>query len=270
MMALENNRNEFNKPIIAINVDFSGGLPRDAKINDLYLNAIDEAGGIALLVPPMVVNDLRYVLRKVDGVMLIGGLDYDPQLYGQKKISCVDITDPERNIFDFQLARTVIAETDLPILGICAGSQIMNIGLGGDLIQDIHTNNPESNVIHSSPDGWVKGFNRHRVRLVAGSKLWQIYGQSELDVPTSHHQSVAKLGSELIAAAHADDGTIEAIERPGTRFVLGVQWHPERDYEGNRNLFEQLVHEARLRCQNQTAYAAPLQDPSLSVSRFGA
>jgi len=236
--------NAVRKPVIGINVDVEGEKPREMKVQELYIKAVENAGGIPVLLPPVPAADLSDLLKRVDGVMLIGGRDYDPALYGQQPDPTTEQLDCLRNKFDLSLIGAIINDTNLPFLGICAGSQILNIGLGGDLIQDIHTHNPQTKIMHSSPNGWTIGFNRHTVTLAPNSKLSKIYGKTEVNVPTSHHQSVDKLGKGLTATAHAEDGITEAVELPGDRFVVGVQWHPERDYETNSPLFQEFVKQA--------------------------
>jgi gamma-glutamyl-gamma-aminobutyrate hydrolase PuuD len=237
-------RNAVKKPVIGINVDIEGDKPKEMKVQELYIKAVETAGGIPVMLPPVPAADLPTLLNRLDGVMLIGGRDYDPALYNQKPDPSTYQTDCLRNKFDYSLIGAILNHSDIPLLGICAGSQILNIGLGGDLIQDIHTQNPQSKVQHSSPEGWTKGFNKHIVKLAPDSKLYKIYGKSELNVPTSHHQAVDKLGKGLVAAAHSEDGFIEAVELPQQRFIVGVQWHPERDYEGNAPLFVEFVKQA--------------------------
>jgi len=246
-------RNAVRKPVIGINVDIEGEKPKEMKVQELYIKAIENAGGIPVLLPPVAASDLPTLFSRIDGIMLIGGRDYDPALYNQKPDPSTYQTDCLRNKFDYSLIGGILNQTTIPFLGICAGSQILNIGLGGDLIQDIHTHDPSSKILHSSPEGWTKGFNRHIVKLTPDSKLYKIYGKAEFDVPTSHHQVVDNLGKGLVAAAHSEDGFIEAVELPQERFVIGVQWHPERDYEGNAPLFKEFVKEAANHRQTNVA-----------------
>jgi putative glutamine amidotransferase len=118
---------------------------------------------------------------------------------------------------------------------------LININQGGTLVQDIKSHLPQSAVEHSSKDGWKKGFTRHDVLITEEGVLKQLFAQAKFGVPTSHHQSVRKVGENLRAVATAEDGVIEAIEMNGRDFVVGVQWHPERDYDTNRPLFDKLI-----------------------------
>jgi putative glutamine amidotransferase len=235
-----------SKPVIGINLDVDSN-GKEYSIGARYVNAISKAGGIALLVPPMSAAELAQVLPNLDGMLMIGGADYPPSSYGQKTEEKTSIMAPARSQFDLLVVRSVLAQPPMPYLGICAGSQVLNIGSGGELIQDIPTAKPESKVAHSGKNGWQgNAAGSHVVSINPGSKLAAVYsGKTAFTVPTSHHQCVSKLGKDLQVAATTDDGVIEAIELPGDRFVVGVQWHPERDFENNSVLFAELIKQAK-------------------------
>ena len=234
------------KPIIAINVDIEDGPPEIAVVQSTYFRAVLNAGGIPVLLPPMSDGDMDLLFKQINGLMLIGGRDYSPEHWGEPACEKVKLTSRAREDWDLRLVRRAVLQSDLPLLGICAGAQILNIGLGGSLIQDIPSEFPDSKVDHSSSSDWGK-YKTHDVKIAPGTKLSKIYTKKELAVPTSHHQSVKQLGTGLQAAAHAHDGIIEAIELTEKPFTIGVQWHPERDYEGNKELFETFVkHAARV------------------------
>lgn len=233
------------KPIIGINCDIDGEKPRLITISAPYVQALKNVGAIPVILPPMAEEDLTAILGKLDGVLMVGGADYPPALYGQKNEPKTVLMDEERWRFDVLLAKTVVDKTKLPFLGICAGSQALNISRGGSLIQDIPTKLPEMKVAHASKDGWQKGFNKHEVNFAKLTKLKCIYGIDKLSVPTSHHQCVDKVGDDLQIAATADDGMVEAVEMKGKRFVVGVQWHPERDFSANQQLFENFIGAAQ-------------------------
>lgn len=233
------------KPIIGVNCDIDGDKPRLINLSAPYIQAVKNAGAIPVILPPMSEEDLTSVLANLDGVLMIGGADYPPDLYGQKNDPKTVVMDEERWRFDILLAKTVVDKTKLPFLGICAGSQALNISRGGSLIQDIPTKLPEQKIAHASKDGWQKGFNKHEVSFSKLTKLKDIYGIDKLSVPTSHHQCVDKVGDDLQIAATADDGMIEAVELKGKRFVVGVQWHPERDFAANQQLFKNFIGAAQ-------------------------
>jgi putative glutamine amidotransferase len=243
-----------SKPIIGINLDIEGVEHKEGTISVLYYEAIKKAGGIPLLIPPVSSQDLQEILPKLDGVMMIGGADYPPSLYGQDKHSTTSLMEKERSDFDIELVKAALATPDLPILGICAGCQALNIQPGGSLIQDIPSHQPKSTVMHASHDGWKNGFNRHTVEFVADSKLGKIY-TAPLAVPTAHHQCIDKVASGFRVVAKTSDGLTEAIEKTGDGFVIGVQFHPERDFEANKALFAELIRVASERQKRRSKLA---------------
>ncbi len=229
------------KPVIGVNVDVRMGPPPEVSAQLPYLASIENSGGIPLLIPPMSDEDLDVVLRRVDGVMFIGGRDYHPRRYGQEIDDTVTLLDPIRDDFDFRLFDKVFHSTNLAILGICLGCQLINIALGGSLMQDIKKCIPHSEVTHPSNDGWINGFSTHAIKIEPGSYLHKIYQVDNLVISSSHHQGVDRLGKGLSTVAFADDGVVEAVELPGDRFVVGVQWHPERLYDESKGLFEEFI-----------------------------
>lgn len=229
------------KPIIGINVDLKIGPPPEAALQIPYLEAIHKSGGIPVMIPPLSDEDLRQVLSRIDGLMFIGGADYSPKRYCEEQDETVKLIDERREGFDFLLLDEALKESRLPILGICLGCQLLNIGLGGSLLQDIKKHFPDSHVPHASPNGWEVGFNNHDVVVEKDSKIYQIYKKDRFGVSTSHHQAVNRLGKGLKIVAHSDDGVPEAVELTDRKFVIGVQWHPERDYETNKPLFDEFI-----------------------------
>lgn len=232
------------KPLIGINTDISGDKPERCEIASTYLDAIKQAGGIPILIPPVQKDELEYLLSQLDGIVLIGGADYPPSIYGEKQDSTVSLMKESRSTFDLSLAKAALASKDLPVLGICAGCQILNIADGGSLNQDIPSMKLAKKIEHASPDGWKNGFHRHAVELSQDSKLSKTFAQKEITVVSSHHQCVNKPGQSFQVAARAPDGVNEAIEMKDRSFVVGVQWHPERDYQSNQQLFKKFVEEA--------------------------
>lgn len=237
-----------DKPVIGINVDVDEKQPRRYTIVSKYVEAVRQAGGLPLLLPPMDEDDCRQALSKIDGLLMIGGDDYPPESYGDKLEAKTIVMDPERAKFDLSIVR-LATQAGLPYLGVCAGSQVLNIASGGTLVQDIPSHFPQSKVNHASKNGWQTGFNRHNVRAEAGSKLASIIGEAPLTVVTSHHQCVGKAGAGLKVAARSEDGLVEAVEAADKPFVIGVQWHPERDYAANKALFAHFIDAARHFCE---------------------
>ncbi|MBS1991719.1 MAG: gamma-glutamyl-gamma-aminobutyrate hydrolase family protein [Cyanobacteria bacterium SZAS LIN-2] len=232
-----------SKPVIGINCDVSGDKPKEVGVQSQYLEAITRAGGIPLLLPPMSEADLKVVLPAVDGVLMVGGDDYPPELYGQSPHPSVSLMQKDRYDFDLLLVRSVLADKTLPFLGICAGCQALNIGVGGDLTQDIPSMKKTS-IAHASKQGWQKGFNTHVVTFSKGSILEKSLAVDSISEPTSHHQCVDKLGTGLKATASTEDGLTEGIEMPDRDFVVGVQFHPERAFDKNKALFAAFIARA--------------------------
>ncbi len=236
---------ESYKPIIGINTDVDGEKPEKSSVNSQYVAAVRNAGGVPILLPPLSAPELDEVLTHLDGVLMIGGADYPPELYKQEQHSAVSLMKKSRSDFDLLLAKRVLgADEQIPVLGICAGCQALNIASGGSLLQDIPALKPDSKVQHSSPEGWKKGFNTHDVEFADKSKLGKIFAAKGLTVVSSHHQCVDSAAKGFLVTAKSPDGLTEGIERQGDRFVVGVQWHPERDFEHNKALFAELIKQA--------------------------
>jgi putative glutamine amidotransferase len=245
------------KPMIGINMDVEAGKPKTFRILPDYVNAITKAGGIPVVIAPMPEAELTELVKRLDGVMMIGGNDYPPDLYKQAADKTVVPMDIDRSTFDMALVKAVLKNGRIPFLGICAGCQALNIGSGGTLVQDIPTRFTESKVAHSSPKGWQVGFNKHQIKPEAGSNLSKIIDKDGLLVVTSHHQAVDKVGDNLRIAARTEDGVTESIEAIDKDFVMGVQWHPERDYDTNKELFKEFIKQGRLRNQSKMQIAKP-------------
>ena len=250
------------KPVIGINVDIELDKTNKITIDLKYPMEIIAAGGTPILLPPMPAEDLPKISSMVDGVMLIGGDDYDPAFYGEKPSADTTVGVTQRQAFDINLAQFVLEKTDLPVLGICAGCQLINIALGGTLVQDIPTFKPDSCVGHGNVDG---KFGRHDLLLAPESKLLAVYKSAQLSAPCWHHQAVKRLGRGLEAMAFAEDGIIEGVQLRGSRFVVGVQWHPEQDMEGHIALFQQFISEARK--TSGIAQSMPASAPTNATGR---
>ena len=233
------------KPLIGINLEVDGDNPVTYEISAPYTKAILASGGIPVLIPPMDLKELQMVLSNLDGVMMIGGRDYPPKIYGKDPHKSIVPMHCERTTFDQVMVKAVLANSKLPFLGICAGAQVLNIARGGSLTRDIPSKYPGSKLQHASPNGWQAGFHRHSVSFEKDSYIAGIYGKKELTVPSSHHQCVDRPGKGLSVTSRAPDGVAESIEEAGKkkdrRFLVGVQWHPERDYKNNKALFAKFI-----------------------------
>jgi gamma-glutamyl-gamma-aminobutyrate hydrolase PuuD len=200
-----------------------------------YVRAVERAGGRALLVPPSD-EAVEETLDALDGILFSGGSDLDPATYGQERHEATDGIVEERDRAELALLQAALAR-DMPVLAVCRGSQVLNVALGGDLVQHL----PE--VIGDEKHLQQPGeFSEHGVALEPQTKLGELLGE-HAPVKSHHHQGFGKLGEGLREAARADDGTIEALEDPSRRFTLGVLWHPEAGED--QRLFEALVREAQ-------------------------
>jgi putative glutamine amidotransferase len=200
-----------------------------------YVRAVEEAGGRPLVVPPSE-DGVQETLAALDGLILSGGADLDPELYGDAAHEETFGVDPVRDRGELALL-TGALERDLPVLAICRGSQALNVALGGDLEQ--HIPDLLGHELHKETPGT---FSDHPVEVLPGTRLHDVLG-GRTDIKSHHHQGFRRLGAGLREAARADDGTLEAVEDPSRRFALGVLWHPEADED--RRLFEALVEEAK-------------------------
>jgi putative glutamine amidotransferase len=193
-----------------------------------YMTAIQRAGGLAVMIPPdpQLEREPDEMLDLLDGLVLAGGEDIDPSAYGAQAHPMTNITVPERDRVELALTRRSV-ERDLPVLGICRGMQLINVALGGTLKQ--HLPDELGHEDHRRVPGSFDGAD-HDVRLAPGSLAARAAGEEHHATKSHHHQGVDRIGEGLEVSGHATiDELPEAIELPGRRFVLGVQWHPEAD-----------------------------------------
>jgi putative glutamine amidotransferase len=196
-----------------------------------YLRAIEAVGGMPVVLPPL--GDAATYLDRLDGICLSGGPDLDPDAYGAPdRHPELGPTEPDLDAFELALAREADAR-GRPILAICRGAQALNVARGGTLHQHLPGHRQTEPATATT----------HSVHLDAGTRLAELVGTDLLRVNSFHHQAVERLGRGLRAVGHAPDGIIEAIEAPGERFVVGVQWHVEGlvAQPRHRALFEALV-----------------------------
>jgi putative glutamine amidotransferase len=220
-------------PLIGITADLSGGGARGTQAAQeptlfspqRYSQAVLEAGGIPFILPPIASRRaIRGILQRLDGILISGGnFDIHPSYYGEKPIRALGVIKQERTDFELELVDLALTQ-DRPLLGICGGAQAINVALSGSLYQDIVTQLPNA-TRHERGAGKDKG--GHPIKIHSETRLRQIVQKQVLEVNTTHHQAVRKLGTGLVVNATAEDGLIEGIESSSHRFVLGVQWHPE-------------------------------------------
>jgi putative glutamine amidotransferase len=228
------------RPIVGITTDiqlttFGAWTEESALVPTDYTRAVERAGGRALLVPPSE-DGVEETLDVLDGLLFSGGSDLDPANYGQELHPETRGVIQERDRAELALLQGAL-ERDLPVLAVCRGSQVLNVALGGDLVQHL----PEV-VGHDEHKHTPGEYADHDVSLEPGTRLGTLLGD-RAPVKSHHHQGFGRIGSGLREAAHAEDGTIEALEDPSRRFALGVLWHPEAGEDAR--LFQAFVEEAR-------------------------
>ena len=217
-----------------------GGEPARAGVNMSYVEAVTSAGAVPVVLPPLADEEaLAAYLERLDGLVLVGGRDIPPWAYGEEPTVTVLPMPRERWEFESKLLRRWLG-TDKPVLGICLGSQFVNVVQGGTLIQDIPTEVGDQ-VVHSTRAGVY-----HRVTIDPNSRLHAILGELQVDVWARHHQAVETVGEGLTVVARSDDGLVEATEIRDRPFGLFVQWHPERmeGTEHRERIFRALVEAA--------------------------
>ena len=227
------------KPII--------GITRCSRLDD-YVASVEQSGGRPRVLE--VTDSPRKLVNEIDGLLLTGGGDVDPVLYGEDRHETVEDAEPGRDEFEIDMARRAM-DADLPVLAICRGAQVLNVAAGGTLVQDIPSA-VETELPHSLTE--PKDHVAHDVSVTPGSRLQQALGNAvsiehTCRVNSRHHQSVGRVGKDLAPSATAPDGVVEAIESPDKDFCIGVQWHPENFWRTGefRSLFDSFVDSARKR-----------------------
>ncbi|MER7755108.1 gamma-glutamyl-gamma-aminobutyrate hydrolase family protein [Kitasatospora sp. NPDC097643] len=214
---------------------------RASLVPQTYVDAVVHAGGTPVLLPPQPDGGAGHLLDALDGLVLAGGPDIDPARYAATPDPRTGPPHRPRDDWESGLLHAALAR-DLPLLGICRGMQLLNVELGGTLLQHL-------------PDGSHQTvparFVRHRVDVTDGSRLAAVLGPAT-EVSCYHHQAVDRLGAGLAVTARSADGTVEALELPDHRFALGVQWHPETDPDDQR-LFRALVTASQPATHRETA-----------------
>ena len=245
------------KPLIGLSValhdfgDYAGvGFQRPVAI----------AGGLPLTLPRVGNGHLEDVLEVCDGIVLGGGRDVEPSRYGQEPHAKLTSTDPRRDAFELELVERAL-DLGLPILGMCRGIQLLNVALGGTLVQDVSLVEEWSS--HPSDPGWtrwkeveraslededeVPEHPRHPIAIEPGSRLHEALGVTDVEVDSFHHQALDELAPELRVVARAADGVVEAVELDGDAYTLAVQWELQEEWRVDRRFlepFQQFVEAA--------------------------
>lgn len=212
---------------------------REMALGMVYVRAVERAGGIPVVLPPLAHDAIGPLVDRLDGICLSGGPDLDPDAYGEPPHHLLGEIEPDLDAFELALAQEADAR-GLPLLGICRGAQAMNVARGGTLHQHVADVVGEAIAHRQLEPGRIA---THAVAVEPDSRLAAITGGGELPVNSFHHQAVDRLGRDLHAVAYAEDGLVEAIEDEGPALYLGVQWHAEGlvDDARQRALFAELI-----------------------------
>lgn len=211
---------------------------------DEYSRAILETGGAPVLIPVAQKDaSLLSVLDRLEGLVLSGGPDVNPKYYAEEPLKALGPVDEELDRMELEITRKAL-KMDLPLFAICRGIQVLNVAMGGSLVQDV-SSQVENSLNHVQQAG--KDVNTHTIEIEPGMTLTSILKRRNLWVNSHHHQAVKSPAQGLVVSARAPDGVIEAVEFPGKSFVLGVQWHPEGSFSTDafsKKLFRAFVQEA--------------------------
>jgi putative glutamine amidotransferase len=234
-------------PLIGVTTSITiGQTPERAYVNSAYLHAVQHAGGVPVPLPPQLsAGALERLVKALGGLLLTGGGDVDPATFGEAPHSTVYEVAPARDALECSAVRLVL-DRQLPILAVCRGIQVLNVALGGTLYQDVDTD-PGTEILHSQTE--PRDQPTHKVKVKPGSRLAEALGVDEIEVNSMHHQVVKDLGAGLEPVAWAPDLLVEGIEMAdSSRFVVGVQWHPEElraHSDPARRLFAAFIGAAR-------------------------
>jgi len=239
------------QPVIGITASIDHRSPAYGETYSLtrkYAEGVLQAGGAPLIVPHNLDEDsLRAVLDRLDGIVLSGGGDVDPILFDEDVHPATSEIEPDRDRVELTLAQWIVAR-DIPCLAICRGIQVLNVALGGSLVQDIPSQVPDALQHSFDRKTTPRDYLAHPVKIDLNSQLARIMQLEVAQTNSWHHQAIKQAADQLRVTAVAPDGVIEAVEVPGRRFAIGVQWHPEwlfEEYSEHRRLFATLIEAAQ-------------------------
>ena len=222
---------------------FSPGHYMDYTFDD-YSRAICNSGGAPVIIPVAQSRaSLLTIISNIKGLILSGGPDINPRFYGEEPLEGIEEIDDGLDRMELEIAK-IAFKKDLPLFAICRGIQTLNVSLGGTLYQDINTQVPDT--IKHAPN-IQKSVNTHTIRIEKQTLLYDIFKRRNIWVNGKHHQAIKDLAPMLKISAVANDGTVEAVEDPTKKFVIGVQWHPEGTWQedvNSKKLFRAFVKAA--------------------------
>jgi putative glutamine amidotransferase len=231
------------RPLVGLTAGTQGGRSAILVLREEYARAVDQAGGIPIILPPTAPEDAPAALDRLDAVLFTGGGDIDPAFYGAARQPRLGRVDRDRDVFELALARASI-DSNVPLLGVCRGLQLLNVATGGSLHQDIPSE--LGGALDHRPK-LARYEVAHAVTIAPGSLLHRVIQHESMDVNSIHHQAIDRLGKGLVVSARSADGLVEAVEMPSRAFVLAVQWHPESVWDRGLSfgdLFRPLVEAA--------------------------
>ena len=232
-------------PIIGLTTEVVDG-DHHLELRSTFIYSISRLGGIPLLLPKVENDDvIKGQLEHIDALFLTGGSDIDPSTYGENPHPKLEKVEAGRDKYELELIRLAL-EKDIPILGICRGSQLLNSVAGGTMYQDLDSEYGENLIQHRQTSN--RDFLNHKIEVMEGTKLHEIVGTTEMSVNSFHHQANHDIGASFEVAAVAPDGVIEAIESKEHDFVMGLQFHPEDAFEfddSSRKIMEAFINAAK-------------------------
>jgi putative glutamine amidotransferase len=235
------------KPIIGVTLNFEEGK---YNLNSPYIQSIIQAGGIPVGLPYVGEQDVGEVLGPVDGLLLTGGGDINPLLFGEEPHPKLGSVLTQRDVSEIALTKAAL-QKKIPIFGVCRGLQILNVAFGGTIYQDLYSQAPNRDHLLKHAQKSPRDETSHLVHIKEDTKLRKLLQQSRIEVNSFHHQAINRMADDLVVCGMSSDGVIEAIEHPKHSFCIGVQWHPEelvmvKDVP-SRKLFEAFVQASKVK-----------------------
>ena len=232
------------KPRIGLFVSIDDGI---TKVSTEYIYSLEASGGIPIIIPSLKSEEtIDYFINQCDGFLFTGGKDVDPKYYGEIPSPNIGLLEPDRDVLEFSCFNKIF-NLKKPIMAICRGAQLVNVALGGTLMQDIPSE-IDTNINHRQTE--VGTIPSHIVNVENHSPLFELIGTDKLEVNSFHHQSIKKLGDGLKIMACAPDGVVEAVYYTKGQYIRAYQWHPERQAcidPKNKKIFEDFINECKKR-----------------------
>lgn len=243
------------RPVIGIATQTLPAIPGERPpcwvMGRSYVEVLRAAGAVPWVIPllPHDPDTLNEIFTRLDGVFVTGGVDVDPQRYGEEKLAVCGALDPDRDAVEIMLLKFAL-EKHLPVLAVCRGIQVLNVACGGTLYQDVAAQVPAAlkHDYFPSPENPSRKYLAHDIAVTPGSRLGGILGEAVVPVNSMHHQAIKDLAPGLVPNAYAPDGIIEGVEGANGQYLIAVQWHPEEladTQPGMNRLFRTFVDAAR-------------------------